>query len=129
MSDIELISDITVIDVTTDVTSIDIETSTATIDVGVDASVIELNVDSSPIELDITSGLIGPQGPAGDSAVESAQYTYDVDGQLVLKVTATGTSTFVYEDGLLSSVIGTGSHQSKAFTYDPDGNITAVDVS
>lgn len=103
-----------------DMTIIELELSTDTI-------VCEVQ-DPYIIEVGVYLGLPGPQGPTGDSGVESATFTWE-DGILLTKTTDTGSSTYNYDAGILVSVTGTGTHQSKTFTYDVEGNLINMEIN
>lgn len=64
-----------------------------------------------------------------ESMVLDQVMTYDISGNLETITTSEGVRTFVYDvSGNLTNINATGNYSSKIIHYDPDGNVSSIDV-
>lgn len=103
--------------------------------------IIEVNLDT--IEL-VPILISGGKGEDGYTPIKGVDYfdgedgslaqdlpidniTYNIDGTIDVITTSIGTRSMVYEDGKLSSIIGSGEYKTKNFNY-IDGKLVSIEV-
>ena len=57
-----------------------------------------------------------------------SSFNYDENGRLASVISAVGSKFFVYSDGRLSQVTGTGIFKSKSFIYDENGRLQSISI-
>lgn len=84
---------------------------------GISRSVVQKMIDEAIVSgnfVEVTQGL-------------NSTLTYDISGNLSSIVTARGSKTFGWDNGLLLSISGSGEYVSKSFTY-TDGVLTSINI-
>lgn len=84
----------------------------------------DANVDLGDINVskDTLAGITAQLMPRGSSCV------YDENGRLSAVNSMAGSKYFVYVDGRLTQINGTGIFKSKSFIYDGDGRLQSISI-